>query len=104
MYSYPGENRDGAYGPIVAAFMARIMKLHRYGAIPFIVFDGAHLDGKQSDASCAKSRADALTQLDEAYVAAVRRLVLVFMRFSVSHARRRPFYFPLWYQTTCSLV
>ena len=57
VYSYPGENRDGAYGPIVAAFMARIMKLHRYGAIPFIVFDGAHLDGKQSDASRAKSRA-----------------------------------------------
>ena len=73
VYAYPEDNYDGVFAPIVTAFMARIAKLHRYGAVPFVVFDGEPLKGKGANEKRGAIRAQALLQLDEEYIAAVAR-------------------------------
>ena len=73
VYSYAEENYRGNYEPLVAAFLGRITKLHRYGAIPFVVFDGEELKGKKANATRGARRNSALKQLNEEYIAAVAR-------------------------------
>ncbi len=68
VYAYAEDNYRDDYEPIVAAFMDRIQKVLRYGALPFIVFDGKPLPGKAANKKRGEKRMEALTQLDEEFI------------------------------------